>query len=177
MTPTDAADRVSPRPVLDRGTQVDERLFELAADDEIGVLFQQIVSIEPGVESVKADQRLRVGPAHPLCQLSAQSQCGMHRHRERDQSRCVDVVIRQHVDGGVHNTRRIAMLPQIGVREGEIERLVAEFVARDEQNGSGALQFASPSTLDLVLASSYRRWPCVLRLMAISGGSSLTSDR
>ena len=120
--------------------QRDQDRLGFAGDDRVGdrssavVLLHEVTAVEPGVEAEEADVGAGIGGTGFEGRVETDAQGSVHGHGNGDQvggSRCV---CREILDGQVYCCRVKADGAQGGQRPGQAERLVAEFVAGDQQD-------------------------------------------
>src|SRR5438445_925097 len=90
--------------------------------------------VERRVEPVERDVTRGVGGPDAPSDRDAQAKGRMHRHRDRDQLGPPHALGIEWLDRHVHHRRRIALALEKGRRPRDGQRLVAELVARDEQD-------------------------------------------
>src|SRR5262249_27209356 len=124
---------------VQRRGEGDEWCLALAADAEIGTVLKQVIRVEGRVEPVAADLRIWVDLAHTLRDAEAQAQRGVHRHRDGDKAGGRYLRFVKGIDGNVERGRGKARALQETEGPRGAEWLVAEFVARDQQDGARCL--------------------------------------
>src|SRR5579885_1490082 len=97
--------------------------------------------VERGVEAVETERGRRIAVAHAPGYLLSQPQSGMHGNGDGNEARACNRLIEQWFDGSIDGHRRITSLPQQRQQRGKLERLVAQFIARDEQDIARASHF------------------------------------
>src|SRR5262249_6848532 len=114
----------------------DQFLFALPGGAEVRAVAEQIVRVERRVQPVKADPGRRILPTDAGGDADAETERRVHRDGDQDEPGAANPldVERLHRDG--EHGRAEAGALEKRRRPGDGERLMAELVAGDEENGA-----------------------------------------
>ena len=151
--PVDPLDR--PRATSSEGLdEGDQRRLELTPDHRICHGAEQVVGVEGGVEPIETDVTPRIGPTDLFGHADAEPQRRVHRDRDPDEARARRLLPIEALDADVQRLRGEPRALQEPERRGEAERLVAELVAGDQQDGARAPQRLGERFVDALLHAS-----------------------
>ena len=119
------------RQLIDPGR---ERRFVLACDRARGELTLYEVAADRGIEPVEADRHPGVLPAHSARSAERQAHGGMHRHREANRLCPLQGAWIPRLDTEIQAADLVAGAAQRGRRRGDVQRLVAQLVGRDQKD-------------------------------------------
>ena len=125
------------RPRLERLGERHERRLRLAADHGVDAVGEQVLGVQLRVEPVGRDVARGVHRADALDQRDAEPERGVHRHGDGDEPGARHLVGVERLDGDVHDGRRVAARLEERRRPRDGERLVAQLVARDQEDRPG----------------------------------------
>ena len=120
--------------------QSDQDWLRFTGDNRIGdrplasIKLQQIVAVEPGVEAEEAEVGVRIRCARLPRRVHADAQRSVHGYGNGDQVGAGRSAGWELLDGQVGSCGVKGGFPEGGQRPGQAERLMAEFVAGDQQD-------------------------------------------
>ena len=119
---------------LEPAHEVQQRRFDLSAHHGVRTVPQQVLGVQRGVEAVEREVAGRIHGADALGDFDAQTQRGVHRHGDRDETSRPRERRVEAVDRDVQHRRRVAGTLERGGGPRDGERLMPELVTRDEEN-------------------------------------------
>ena len=125
--------------------QLDQSEFHLTCQQGVGqTAVQQIIAVEPGIEAKEAEMGVWISRAHTLSDIDPKAQSSVHRDGERHQLGARGQVGGKWVHRQVYGGSLYPCRGQGSQRPGQAERLVTEFITRQQENGgSGHFNFLS----------------------------------
>ena len=128
---------------LERLDERRQRRLRLAADHRVHAVGEKVLPVQLRVQSVRDDVTGRVHRAHTPDQGDADPEGGVHRHRHGDDPGAPHLVGVEGLDGHVHDRRGVAARLEERRGPGHGKRLVAQLVARDQEDLPGRAHRAS----------------------------------
>ena len=114
--------------------EVDQRLFELAAQEAGDSLGVENIGGKRSVQSIRAEMRRGIDPANGLEQFQGQARGRVHRHIECNQGRLANRGFIQRIARKVLAGNRVAALAQPRRRRSQPKRLPSQFVRRNQDD-------------------------------------------
>ncbi len=133
--------------------EVHQRRLDLAPDHRICHMAEQVIGVEGGVEPIE-DVTPRIDPTDFFGHADAKPQRRVHRDRDPDEPRSGRLLPIEALDRDVLRLRGEPGTIQEPERRGEAERLVAELVAGDQQDGAWGPQRLGERFVDALLHTS-----------------------
>src|SRR6266404_3948297 len=121
---------------LDRFYELNERFFKLTADHRVGDAAEEIFRVERRIETVETNVTAGVEPANLFSHAQAESQRGVHWNRYPNEAGALNLVRIEAFDRNVHGFGVIPGPAQQPHWHCYARRLMPEFVAGDQENGS-----------------------------------------
>ena len=110
--------------------------FELPAQHDVGMPPEQVILVQDGVEAAERDDAVGIQLPHPLDRTHAYPQRRVHRHDDGDQPSAPDFGFIERFDGEIERVGRKAVSLEECAGPRQAQRLVAQLIAGDQEDGS-----------------------------------------
>ena len=114
-----------------------ERRLVLAGDRARGELTLYKLAADRGIEPVEADRQPGVLAAYSPAGAERQAHGGVHGHREADRLRPLQGAVVPRLHAEIQAADLVPAAAQRGRRRGDMQRLMAQLVGRDQQDTHG----------------------------------------
>ncbi len=114
---------------VQRGDKFGKGLFDLTANYGVGLVFEQVVRVQAGVETIEADMAVRVDRPHPSGRLDPEAQGSVHRDADSGEQRSGRFFRRERLDRQIECGGHVSGPPQESERRGQRDGLAAQLVA------------------------------------------------